>query len=693
MSDNRAPIERALKLAREIAMRSSELSRRNYTPYPKQKEFHDSLEREGLLMASNQCIGPWTFIETPEGALPAAAVFSSSGGDVLALDGERERVARWQNAILKGIEPAYRVFLDNGQAFDCSRRHRILTSSGWVSLGGLVSSAYGSRGVVTACAETARLVFSSDDAAARIPEYIRGCLALGYHSIAVYSRPHILDLFENFSGPRDLPKMSVSLSSTVSPGLGIEALHHDDGRMEIFFPVDMPKLVGGASVSAVMPIGYQPILDVEVPGLHNYKAAGCYHHNSGKSVAAAFETAAHLTGDYPAWWNGRRFTLPIVSWVAGESGETTRDTPQRLLFGRDGNGGMVAKSEIIGKPIMSRGVSQLYDYVRVRHVSGGESLVYFKSYGKGREKWQSETIEFLWLDEEPDEEVYSEGLTRTQKKGGIVRMTFTPLHGSTGLVLRFLNEPGPDRKIVTMTIHDALHYTPEQRAKIIASYPRHERDARAYGTPMLGSGAVFETPQEDIIVEPFQIPVEWPRIVGMDFGWGDHPTAAIWLAHDRDSDKVYVTDEYRSKETGIDRHASAIGRRMRGIPVAWPHDGLMKDKSSGIQIAEMYRNEGLNMNPEHAQFENDVGAGSKLEAGVTQLSLRFATGRLLIFRNCGAIMEEYRGYHRKDGVIVPLRDDCLSAARYAIMDLRYAIKLSEVETWQRKIKYPTMGIA
>jgi hypothetical protein len=47
------------------------------------------------------------------------------------------------------------------------------------------------------------------------------------------------------------------------------------------------------------------------------------------------------------------------------------------------------------------------------------------------------------------------------------------------------------RHVTFMTIDDAGHYSPEQRAAIVAAYPEHEREARAKGIPVLGSGRVF----------------------------------------------------------------------------------------------------------------------------------------------------------------------------------------------------------
>jgi hypothetical protein len=38
----------------------------------------------------------------------------------------------------------------------------------------------------------------------------------------------------------------------------------------------------------------------------------------GKTVSTCYETAMHLTGQYPDWWEGRRFESAITAMVAGE---------------------------------------------------------------------------------------------------------------------------------------------------------------------------------------------------------------------------------------------------------------------------------------------------------------------------------------------------------------------------------------
>lgn len=239
------------------------------------------------------------------------------------------------------------------------------------------------------------------------------------------------------------------------------------------------------------------------------------------------------------------------------------------------------------------------------------------------------------------------------------------------------------RSVTSMTIDDAEHYTPEQRAAIIASYPPHEREARVKGIPSMGSGRVFPIPEEEITCDPFPIPSHWPQIVGIDFGW-DHPTAACRLAWDRDQDVVYLTAEYAKREATPLIHAAAIKPWGAWIPVAWPHDGLQHDKGSGEALRDQYAAQGLNMLPEKATF---VDGGNGVEAGVMDMLDRMQTNRWRVFSTCGGWLGEFRLYHRVDGLIVKERDDRISASRYALMMLREAI----TEPKAQRIVLPSFG--
>jgi phage terminase large subunit-like protein len=390
----------------------------------------------------------------------------------------------------------------------------------------------------------------------------------------------------------------------------------------------------------------------------------------GKTYSGAAEMAYHLTGKYPDWWQGKRWDRPINAWVGGKDGITVRDSVVQLLLGvpTDRGTGLIP-GDLIEDISTARGLADAVDTVTVKHVSGETSRLTFKTYLQGREQWQAATLDLVWFDEEPPADIYSEGLTRTNATGGMVYMTFTPLLGMSEVVRRFLTEQSDDRSDTNMTIEDALHIPEEQRAKIIASYPAHERDARTKGTPILGSGRIFPIAEEDISITPFQMPVYWPKLGAMDFGW-DHPFAAVEITFDPEGDVIYVTKAYRARQETPILHAAALKAWGKWIPWAWPHDGLQHDKGSGEQLAKQYDDHGLNMMQSRATFADGTNG---VEAGVFEMLDRMQTGRLKVFSNLSEWFEEFRLYHRKEGKIVKEADDLMSATRYGVMMIRKAL--------------------
>lgn len=405
----------------------------------------------------------------------------------------------------------------------------------------------------------------------------------------------------------------------------------------------------------------------------------------GKTKAGGAEWAMHLTGRYPDWWEGAVFEKPVIFWAGSVTSEATRDNPQRMLIGppaiQDLWGSGMVPRDALKDYTRAMGVANLLDSAVIRwggggDVQAGESLIAFKSYEKGREKWQGPTVDGVWFDEEPPEDIYAEGLTRTNngQRGQFAQTTFTPLLGMSKVVTRFLMPEASDlgakaRKVISMTIWDVDHYTQEQKETIVASYPAHEREARSKGIPTLGSGRIFPVAEELIKVTPFAIPAHWPRINGVDFGW-DHPAGAVQLAWDRDNDCIYVTNTHRQSEAVPAIHAMAIKAWGDWVPTAWPHDGLQHDKGSGEQLAMLYAKAGVRMLKDRATFED---GGNGVEAGLMDMLERMQTGRWKVFSHLEDWFQEFRLYHRKDGKIVKLKDDLMSASRYALMMKRKAI--------------------
>ncbi len=166
----------------------------------------------------------------------------------------------------------------------------------------------------------------------------------------------------------------------------------------------------------------------------------------GKTFCGGAEAAYHLTGRYPDWWQGRRWDRPVRAWAGSKTSEVTRDGVQRMLVGEPKDEAKWGEGLIPGDLLTDwsrrQGVPDALDSVLVKHEPTGEtSTLGFKSYDQGREKWQSETLDFVWFDEEPPADIYSEGLTRTNATNGMVYLTFTPLLGFSDVVAMFMAEP------------------------------------------------------------------------------------------------------------------------------------------------------------------------------------------------------------------------------------------------------------
>ncbi len=181
-----------------------------------------------------------------------------------------------------------------------------------------------------------------------------------------------------------------------------------------------------------------------------FHAAGAIHRERllmcanrvGKTLCGSAELAMHLCGLYPTWWSGKRFEKPIRAWAAGVTSETTRDVLQDKLLGpplreSEWGTGMLPKSTL-GNIANARTISGAIDTVAVKHSSGGYSQLQFKSFERGREKWQGAGLEVVYMDEEPPADLYFEALTRTNETGGICYITATPIFGMSEVVRMFL---------------------------------------------------------------------------------------------------------------------------------------------------------------------------------------------------------------------------------------------------------------
>jgi phage terminase large subunit-like protein len=382
----------------------------------------------------------------------------------------------------------------------------------------------------------------------------------------------------------------------------------------------------------------------------------------------AYETTLHLTGQYPDWWEGRRFTGAITAWVAGDTSKTVRDIVQVKILGQHGEWGtgMIPGDLIVGRPTAKPGIPDAVETVHVRHTSGRNSTLVFKSYEQGREAFQGTEIEMIWLDEEPPLSIYTECLMRTMSTGsfpgGCVLLTFTPLLGWTEVVELFLNEDErkkANRHFVQAGWDDAPHLSQEEKDKYLAKIPAFQRDARSKGIPQLGAGAIYPVAESEIVVDDFPLPEHFARAFGMDVGW--NKTAAIWGAQDRESHVIYLYSEHYQGEAQPPIHAEAIKGRGIWIPGVIDPASRGRSQQDGQQLFMQYRQLGLHLQK----------ADNSVEAGIYQVWTLLSAGQLKIFKSCRNWLDEYPLYRRDEkGKIVKTRDHLMDATRYLIMSGR-----------------------
>ena len=162
---------------------------------------------------------------------------------------------------------------------------------------------------------------------------------------------------------------------------------------------------------------------------------------------------------------------------------------------------------------------------------------------------------------------------------------------------------------------------------------------------------IYPIPDSEIVVQEFAVPEHWPRAYGLDIRW--NTVAAIWGAHDPESDVLYLYSEYNA---GADPaiHAAAIRSRADWIPGLIDPSANGRNQADGYRLVKMYRELGLQL----GSVENS------LESGILHVWQRMHSGRLKVFASLWKYLEERRVYRRDEREqIVKERDNLQDAAR------------------------------
>lgn len=396
----------------------------------------------------------------------------------------------------------------------------------------------------------------------------------------------------------------------------------------------------------------------------------------GKSESGAYESVCHATGIYPPWWVGRRFSSHTEGWACGTTGETTRDIVQAKLLGPVGEHGtgMIPAHLIVKTTSRRGGIADALESIQVRHVDGKVSTIGLKSYQQGRESFEGTAKDWIWFDEEPPEDVYTEGLYRTVTTRGVVYTTFTPLQGMSEVVKGFVepetHQADDFKWYVQAGWNDVPHIHEDEKKALIATTPPYQIKARTEGEPALGSGAIYPIAESEISVPAtFIVPGNWPRAYAMDVGW--NRTAALWAAKNPANAQVIIFDEYYQGMGEPPTHAQGIKGRGDWIQGVIDPAANGRSQIDGSQLLVLYRKLGLHL----------TMADHSLEAGIQAVWTMLVTGQLKVSERCFNFFREFRQYHRDDkgkGKIVKKNDHLMDCMRYMVMSGLALMKLRPV---------------
>jgi len=412
----------------------------------------------------------------------------------------------------------------------------------------------------------------------------------------------------------------------------------------------------------------------------------------GKTEFGSWFMTAHLTKDYPEWWDGYRCPNRACLFLfVGKTNLAARNVAQDKLLGsmREPGTGMIphkAYNNGIGVDEKSftrkSGIAECVLDLYVTDKLGFNNKIIFVSMDQDPEVIEGMAFDGVWFDENKMDPKgwYNEAFARTLTTNGFLLSTFTPWpDGMTESIINFMptrrmpennitevydDEGNPHHKfVIGLKLENCPHMTDDQKAIQKAKYKGAEYEARVLGIPALGKGAVYPIPVDKIIVPPIDIPPSWRRAYGLDFGW--HETAIVWIAEDPSTHIKYVYSEAICHEATPFVVAQTIRANGDWIPGIADPAGAASNVADGSVLLESY----------NRLLETELTPGiNKIESGIATILNLLESGHLKIVSTCNHLLEEYVLYrYGEHGKIADKQDD------HALDALRYVISLFDHE--------------
>ena len=442
------------------------------------------------------------------------------------------------------------------------------------------------------------------------------------------------------------------------------------------------------SLAYFRPFDYQK--QFYATGSHSDRRGILAANRIGKTVSTCYETAYHLTGLYPDWWEGKRYFHPVTVFVAGESWQQTAMVLQNELTGSPDSklqdqlgSGSIPKHAIVFDTMRSEGANIVS--IEVRHSAGGRSRLVFGNYTQEVRNLQGFKLDFVVLDEQPPDDFFSELVTRTATTQGQVLCSFTPLKGLNGLVSKFWNnEQGYN--YIRVAWDDVPEYNlwgepfllKSTRAQLERDYLPHEREARIAGKPVMGQGAVFQLrswPTYKTGDYVFKEMRSIRRVIALDLGLVKDRTVISLMYWEPNEQLAWLHTQITVKGIDEANPINYINHLMRpevfGCPIVLPSDANTAGRytMSSASIRELFEQYELNvyaraiMNPPDAQGRQN----NHKSFGINVMRQMLEGNTLMVNENCIDFLREAQNYYVDPQGRFSDPDDCIDSARYALI--------------------------
>lgn len=387
---------------------------------------------------------------------------------------------------------------------------------------------------------------------------------------------------------------------------------------------------------------------------------------SGKTECGAVEAIYLARGIHPYRENKK----DVFGWVVSLSTQVQRDVAQAKILHYLNPSWIAEITMLSGKKDSAE--YGVIDQIMIKNVFGGISVIGFKSCDQGREKFQGSSLDFIWFDEEPPQDIYEECKMRVFDKKGDIFGTMTPLKGLTFIYDEIFLNKGNSKEVwyEFMEWADNPFLDKEELENLSASLSEDQTESRRYGRFKSAQGLVYPEFDENVhVIEPFMVPPEWQDCLSIDPGL-NNPLSCHWYCVDYDG-TVYVVAEHFEAGKDIVHHSRRINeisdslgwKRRNGKIDALIDSAANQRTLSGIKsVTELFCENGINANP---KVNKDLFSGIQTVKGYLKGNGR---PRIYIFRNCVNLIRELKNYFWGDDDAPKKKDDhALDELRYYLM--------------------------